>query len=440
MMHTMIPEILYIICSYLEIQDVRRFRLCCRAFADAAACFVHREIVFYLHERDFEMLRSISLHPIASKNVRSLIYIGHTINPNKKKSLDKFREHYEEQHRVDKILAKELDKPMPPRLGEIQLLEFYKTYEYTFEQQQRILQNNEDFSFLKEVLSRFTALEELVMSCGFWFRQGRTRTPFEGAITRPWTYLEPEGCRHFESILNAAFENNIKLKSLVAGELSWQFFQKPPAELQRTIPFYSDLTSLQLCIDVGMKESNSGPGTVWDVTTGTEVPQCRQLMKTGLLRDFIKSLTQLRTLYIVFNWHSEEHGYAANLEDIIEPKHTWEHLESLTLGNITCERQDLMSMLKRHKNTLSDICLRDIRLRTTSWQVLLPKIRKTMNLYDACICGEVRGCRESPPLEEEYWNLATPDQSDEALRDDVNDYLVKDERVPRCPLNRWNGD
>ncbi|KAI0885110.1 uncharacterized protein GGS22DRAFT_138997 [Annulohypoxylon maeteangense] len=438
-MDSMIPEILYIICSYLEIEDVRRFRLCCRAFADAAACFVHREVIFYLHETDLEMLRCISLHPIASKNVRSLVYIGHTLGPDKQ-SIEAFCQDYELIRMADKVAAEQSNEPLPPRLSDHQLLEFYKRYEHAFEQEQKVVGNNEDISCIKEVVSRFTALQELVMSNGFWFRKGLTKTPFEGIIARPGSHLMPEGCRQLDSVLNAVFESNIKLKKLTAGELSWQFFQRPPAELKRTMPFYSDLTCLQLCIDVGMIESNAGPGTLWDITTGTEVPQCRQLLKTGLLRDFIKSLTQLQTLYVVFNWHSEEHGYAASLEDIMEPKHTWEHLESLTLGNITCERQDLMSMLKRHKNTLEDLCLRDVRLRSTSWQVLLPKIRKTMNLYDACICGEVRGQRESPPHEEEFWNLEMPDEFEEPLRDDVNDYLVKDASITRCPLNRYNGE
>ncbi|KAI1456508.1 hypothetical protein F4805DRAFT_226073 [Annulohypoxylon moriforme] len=434
----MIPEVLYIICSYLEIDDVRNFRLCCRAFADAAACFVHRQIIFYPHEHDLEMLRQISLHPIASRNVHSLLYIGHTLGP--KESIDEYRKNYATCRKTEKfrIIRGKKPLPLPQYLTDDELLEYYKKYEHALEQEERLLRNNEDISCIKEAVSRFTALQEVVMSCSCEFYSGVVKTPFTELFIRPSSNLEPSGCRQLNSVLDAVFESNIKLKNLSAGALSWQVFQKPATELKRTMSLFSDLTCLELCIDVGIEEIYQGPGIMWEYIEGTEVPQCRRLLKSGLLRDLIKSLAQLRTLQIGFNSHSEEHGYAASLEDIMEPKHTWEHLKSLTLWNITCERQDLMSMLKRHKNTLKELCLRSIHLESTSWRVLLPKIRETMNLNEACICFEMRGRRESPLYEEEYWYLSTPDDMQQPLRIEVNDYLVKDSPIDRCPLDRDN--
>ncbi|KAI1396662.1 hypothetical protein F4819DRAFT_120245 [Hypoxylon fuscum] len=433
-MGIMIAEILCIICSFLDIEDVRRFRLCCKAFADAGACFAYREVVFYLHHRDLDMLRHISQHPIASRNVRSLIYIGHTMG-SPGKSLDEFRRFYAALREGEKFVAETLQEPPPPRIGNLQLESLYKTYMATVEQEEKILRDDLDMSCLKDAISRFTSLQEVTMSTDFWFYWGREhKTPFEGCLLKPGDELQPTGCRQLDSLLTAVSATDLKLKKLRAGVFSWQFLQKPPAELSRALSSCTNLTSLELCIDTGMQDN--GPDHDDDMLVGTEVPQCRRLMETGLLRDFIKSLHRLQTLSVVFGWHSEEHGYAARLEDIMEPKHRWDHLDSLTLGNITCERQDLMSMLKRHKGTLKELCLRDIRLRSTSWQILLPKIRRTMDLDDACICGELYGQEEDSPYAE-YWDLAYPESFPDLLRDEVNDYLVND-NIRRCPLNSDN--
>ncbi|KAI1409995.1 hypothetical protein F5Y13DRAFT_202626 [Hypoxylon sp. FL1857] len=433
-MDIVIPEILCIICSFLDIDDVRRFRLCCRAFADAGACFVHREIIFYLHQDDFDMLRRISLHPIASRNVHSLVYIGHTLGP-PKKSPGEFFDDYNTIQTAETIRAQRMGEQIPLRKTKGKLMELYKGYETTIQQEERLARNNEDFSCLKEVISRFKSLQEITLSCEFWFWGGSTKTPYDDCLASPGANIKPMGCRQLDSLLSAVFETDIKLKRLTAGTFNWQFFQKPPAELRRAISSFSDLTCLELCIGTGMDEyavSDAG-----DVETGTEIPRCRRLLRTGLLRDFLKSLTQLRTLYVVFDWHSEEHGYAARLEHIMEPNYRWKHLENLTLGNITCERRDLMSMLKRHKGTLSELCLRDIRLRSTSWLLLLPRIRRILNLDLACICGELYGQEETTPYYDEYWDLAVPEAIDDPLRAEVNEYLV-DKNIKHCPLNMYN--
>ncbi|OTB14732.1 hypothetical protein K445DRAFT_126063 [Daldinia sp. EC12] len=430
-MSILIPEILYLICSYLDIEDVRRFRLCCRTFADVGACFAFREIVFYLHPHDFDMLRHISLHPTASKYVRSLVYIGHTLEL-PKKSLDEFLDYYYENRRAEKVMAQVMNEPPPPPLDQRQLFRLYENYETTIDQQIMALSNADDVYCPQEIIPRFPSLQEITMSSDFWFWHGKHKTPFDGCLVSPGDELQPVGCRHLDSLLSAISQTDIKLRRLTAGLLSWCFFHKPAAELRNTLSFCSNLTCLELCIDTG--ENNRDATIADDLIVGTDVPECRRLLRTGLLRDFIRSLSQLQTLYVVFNWHSEEEGYPARLKDIMEPKHRWEHLRSLTLGNIICERQDMMSMLKRHKSTLKELCLRDIRLKSTSWQLLLPKIRRTMDLDEACICGEIYGLEENPPYPE-YWDLSLPDAED-SLRDEINEYLVNGE-IKRCPLNYY---
>lgn len=356
------------------------------------------------------MLQRISLHPIASKNVRSLVYINQILRT-PKLSWERFRASYSTLRHLEKCMGRYQNVPISPVLGNQQLAKVYKDYEATLEQQEKIIQANADFSRIREAISHFSALQEVTMSSGDWFWDGK-KNPFQSCLDLEEATWEPDGCRHLDALLTAIFEADIKLKKLAAGVLSWQFFQKPRAQLGQALSHLTNLTSLELMID-----------------TTDNTSQCQQLMETGLLRGFIKTLTQLQTLHVVFTWDPNyDPQYIPRLDDIIDPKHRWDDLDSLTLGNITCERQELMSMLKRHKDTLRELCLEDIHLRTTSWLVLLPKMRRTMDLDHACLCGVLYGVEE-PLAYEEYWDL--DEQS--YLRDDLNDYLVND-NIRRCPL------
>ncbi|KAI0384673.1 hypothetical protein F5Y04DRAFT_218954 [Hypomontagnella monticulosa] len=440
-MDTMISEILCLVCSFLAIEDVRRFRLCCRAFADAGARFAFREVVFYLHKDDLDMLRHISLHPIASKNVRSLVYVGH-IMAMPKKSLDEFRNHCATIQEDAEYFAEEDNVPPPPKIRRLQLKRLYEKYEITMDQQKKILEDNEDITCIREVISRFSSLREITMSCRSQFWPDQSKTPFQGCLLNPNDELRPSGCRQLNSLLSAVFEADIKLRGLTAGIFSWRFFQNPLTEFKSSIHYYDNLTCLELCIDTGITENSTNESH--------EVPECQQIIETGLLRDFIKSLSQLRTLHIAFTMDLREFGYYARLEDVMEPKHKWAHLHSLSLDRIICERQDVKSMLRKHKDTLKELCLSDIYLRSSSWRVLLPKIRKAMNLDRADISGWLYG-KDKDTLVEECWDLQGPVKgyslSDDTLSDDVlsdytlgdkvNDYLVND-RIKRCPLTNRN--
>ncbi|KAI1760630.1 hypothetical protein GGR53DRAFT_522976 [Hypoxylon sp. FL1150] len=413
----MIPEILGIICSFLDTKDVRRFRLCCKAFADVGACYAYRNVVFFLHQGDFDVLERISLDPIASKNVRSLVYINYLLS-DRKLSLDDFRQSYATRRQFEKFFARSRGIPLSPLVDAAQLERSHAEYEMLYQQQQKMLRAQSDYERIRDAVSRFPALQEVVMTNEDWFWTSR-KTPFGFNLGIAASHLLPVGCRHLDALLAAvAAADNVHLKKLSAGLLSWKYFQKPRAELGRTLSLLADLTCLELMIDCT------------DYTS-----QCSELLGTGLLRGFLKSLTKLQTLHVVFTCDAEndvEYEHAPRLDDIVDPKHRWDDLDSLTLGYVTSERQELLSILKRHRGTLRELCLQDVFFRSTSWLMFLPKVRRTMDLDDACLCGELHGVEE-PLGHEEFWDLA--EQRD--LREDVNDYLVND-NIRRCPLNKRN--
>ncbi|KAK9773447.1 putative F-box domain-containing protein [Seiridium cardinale] len=424
------PEILHIVCSSLGIQDVRRFRQCCKLWSAIGACYAFQKIVFYLHKDDLDFLREISLNEDAARNVHEIVYIAEILET-RKKTLQEYCHYYKTFLRaLDKLLARSLDNgPPPPEIKTEQLKILYKKYEAQIDQQDDVLKNNYDLRALTDAVARFPSLQYITMSLEHQYHfRSKMKTPFDGCLVKPRTELMPKGCRHLDSLLSAVAGAGIKLKRLRAGPFSWKFFEKEPAALSKALTPCADLIHLELTIDTGTNDVPINQASDDDV--GTEVPECRRVMEKGLLRDFIASLEALKTIVVQFDSHSKRHGYPAALRDVIYPGYRWEHLYHLSLSNIVCERQDLVAVLKKHKTSLKILELQDIRLRSTSWLVFLPQIRKTLRLDDAIICGELYGRNEYTGQDEKF-DLEPPDCAIDDLRIAVTDYLCDG---GRCPL------
>ncbi|KAK8095053.1 hypothetical protein PG997_001738 [Apiospora hydei] len=399
------PEILHIICDFLETKDLYSFRRVCSKFADVGACYAFQELTIHFHKDDFDMLRHFAEYEAVARNVRSLIYIGDTLQDDTTINFPEFAAHYMfSQISNDAISAITGGRGISSLMNIDGLKPSYDCYEELLATQKRMLQDDVDNAVIKYAISKFPRLRDITMSLGgdtYEIDYVKGKTPFKNSLVKPGTSPEPVGCRQLGTLLSAIGDKDIKLKSLTAGHFSWKFFENNP---------------MTLLIDTGVEDAHEE-----EPNLGSEVHKCRPVMERGLLRDFIASLTQLKTLSVMFNFHSYEHGFPAALEDVIKPKHKWEHLEDLSLGNIECERQELMSVLKRHKDTLDSLELQDIRLKSTSWLALQSSIRKHLNLVDAMVTGELYGVDEEMMMDELFM-LEPADLRDE-LRDDLCDYL-----------------
>ncbi|KAK7921509.1 hypothetical protein PG985_009531 [Apiospora marii] len=414
------PEILHIICDFLETKDLYSFRRVCSKFADVGACYAFQELIIHFHKDDFDMLRHFAEHEPVARNVRSLIYIGDTLQDDTTINFPEFAAQYMfSQISNDTISAITGGRGLPSLMSIDGLKPSYDCYEELLATQKRMLQDDMDNAVIKFAISKFPRLRDITMSLGgdtYEVDYVKGKTPFKNSLVKPGTSPEPVGCRQLGTLLSAIGNKDIQLKSLTAGHFSWQFFENNPIVLSGALAPCSGLTYLELLIDTGVEDIFEE-----EPNLGSEVNKCRPVMERGLLRDFIASLTQLKTLSIMFNFHSYEHGFPAALEDVIKPKHKWEHLEDLSLGNIECERQELMSVLKRHKDTLDSLELQDIRLKSTSWLALQSSIRKHLKLVDVMVTGELYGVDEEMMMDELFM-LEPPDLRDE-LRDDLCDYL-----------------
>lgn len=416
-MDTLSPEILHVVCTFLDIENILRFRMVSRAFAEIGAAYMLPEVSFYMFDGEFERLRAIAAHPIIAKHVRSLTYFAEVMD-NEIVPINEFiREHRRNQ--VNNMANFLRTDSLNERLTLPQIQRAYKEYENIMKKQEKILDSHTDVECLKEVIPKFTNLRQATMSSGHEFYEGRRDvrkirdSPFKLSPLWPGSDLQPEGKRHLNSLIAALISSNCQLESFRAGVIDWKFFKNftdIPDKLTDTLKY---LKRIELAIDADPQENVSS------------IARCRRVMETGIIRKLLKPLEHLEVLHVTLypvEWAEEE--WPAAMEDIIAANHKWPNLKELVLGGFITNRHDLMRFLVEHKGTLKRLCLRDLSIGETSWWNFLPEIRNQLNLEDSCICGDIVGNSEddSQMVPTEYWDLSTPDVCRDKLRESINAY------------------
>ncbi|KAI1181317.1 hypothetical protein F4777DRAFT_12509 [Nemania sp. FL0916] len=421
------PELVYVVCSLLSIDDVLNFRLVNKLFADVGAAYMLPEVTFFMHREELDRLEAISLHPIFSKHVCSLVYFAETLG-SPKVTWPEFVRQYKRQMRLNHSLMMKKRE-----LAAHQLNPAYKEYCDAVDEQDRYIAEERDLNLLKQVLPRFPRLEGLTMSAGNFYSLGRCLSPRK----KPYadflrddihvSGLHPEGKRPLDALLLANAHSPCALRTLRAGSLHWRFFKRPERDLRPLFSPLANLTAIDLCVSVDPADER--------IYEGNSLRKCQRVLAKGSIRKILRSMPHLQTLAIeILNLKSEEQEKGAWLGDIIEPGFRWPNLKDLTLGGIVCNRMQLTSVLTLHKDTLKFLCLRDVALASTSWRKLLPDIRKTLDLEDACICGDIYGeCEDEADILEswnhpmdppgfECWDLSVPEVGAHDMRQSINMY------------------
>lgn len=417
------PEILYVVCSLLDVDDILNFRLVNKLMADIGAAYMLPEVTFYLHQEELDRLEAISLHPIFSKHVTSLTYFAETLDSPKVSWREFLRDHKRETRWNGRL--RKLN--MTPS----QLMAEYHKYIEAVDEQDKLMEEKKDLELLKRVLPRFPRLEALTMSAGNIFYEGRYQTqrkkPLADSFRSSWTSgIHPEGKRPLDALLLANAHAPCALTTLRAGSLHWRFFKRSERELTRMFKPLANLTSIQLTVNVDPADER--------INEGNSLRKCQRVLAKGSIRRVLKSMPHLESLYVeILNLECDEQEKGAWLRDVIEPGFHWPNLKALVLGGIVGERMDFMNVFTRHKDTLRKLCLRDVTLASTSWRKLLPDIRKNLYLEEACICGDIYGQSEEEadmqeswdhvaPAGPEYWDLSVPEVSSDDMRQSINMY------------------
>ncbi|KAH6659404.1 hypothetical protein BKA67DRAFT_544360 [Truncatella angustata] len=444
---TLSPEILHIICSFLNIENVLRFRQVCKAFADIGAAYMLPEVSFYMFDEDFDRLRAIANHPIISKHVRSLTYFAEVMD-NEVVPFNVFLREYRRELNGPFSMGRHCSNRLGGKVDLQQLQMHHKEYEEIMKKQKHIIEELTDVACLKEVIPKFTSLKQATMSSDHEWYEGASPlsssplclsprqpstfgrhqvhqkvrdSPFKMSPLWPGSDLKPEGKRHLKALTAGLISANARLESFRAGILDWKFFKdlpQVPSNLAQTLKY---LKRIELHIDADPQEKV------------TSITRCRKVMGSGIIRKLLKPLEHLEALHVTLypvEWAEEE--WPASLGDIIAPDHKWPCLQEVCIGGFTSNRHDVIKFLKLHKDTLRRVCLRDISLGETSWWKFLPDIRNKLDLEEVCICGDIVGYAEdeSASLPDEYWDLSTPDVCPDKIRDSINAYCRGPEKYP----------
>lgn len=502
---TLPKEILHHLYGFLHIKDVRRLRLACRLLGDIGACHALPEIIFYLHKTDVEAIRAIAHHPVYPRFVKRFVYVTDTLAPdllpyNEYKNMRRRTERWNivdrarnQSHRNRHSASRRHSHfKTPMHLARAELLQAevkldseirtsYQTYKRVHRAQCQMLEKAEDFAVLKEVIPLFPNLEDLLVSSDRGFREGPEfgkKSPFTDLFCHAHSELKPEGARQLTSVLEAlavaGAPDTIRLRSLRAGSLHYHFFLQPRFDAARIGHMLRHLTRFELMIDTDPElsldlEELLGPGNVpeededdMNLPWGSlEAVRCRRAMRKGCVRGLLACMPNLETLSIVFIYQDESDNgvdppiYQASLSDLIPAGARWPNLEYLQLEIVETERAELMAFLLRHKESLLELHLKDVRFVSSSWLRFLPQLKEELGttlMQDVLISGVVYGQAEDAdevndtphPMMmagDQEWNLGDPDFEDGAgedcLANQITDYLLKED-CTMCPLTKRN--
>ncbi|KAI4861197.1 hypothetical protein F4820DRAFT_74657 [Hypoxylon rubiginosum] len=383
-------ELVRQICSYMGEHDVTNFRLVCKAYSNVGAEYIRPANLFmFMTNNYFEKLVTLSSSNQLARGLTSLEYAPITLYP---------LIYDETDYERFTIGAYDDDDFRPPPGG-------YHRYSTLLDEQDSIMKEDKDYQLFLSALPRFPRLRDFTLYCGdIWTvidMKGIMDECNEFRYSTDLINLDA-GSRHFGALLRALSDAKVHLETLTVVHIGWQFFDQD-TQLHTIFQPIANLKSLDLTID---------PRSDYDRNTN-----CREFMRTGPLRKCLPTITKLHSLNISFdsvdstNYNPEaEDGQRlryAPLDQVLPSGFTWTHLTSLSLYNIDSERQELLGFLLQHKETLRELSLQNIYLRSTSWIPLLDAMRRELFLtrphFYCALVGHFEGGSEDGELQ--YWPM-----------------------------------
>ncbi|KAJ4413418.1 hypothetical protein N0V85_003576, partial [Neurospora sp. IMI 360204] len=166
-----------------------------------------------------------------------------------------------------------------------------------------------------------------------------------------------------------------RLKTLRIKNLSWCVLDDDPQGLFFT-PTVEDALANLTTLEIQIRHGNPIHVAASECIPPMSQPRLSDIMSSGRVRSFLKSLTNLRHLTFERDrvWYRDDEMIPDDcwlkwsLGDVIDPEFRWPHLQSLSLSHfLDCEREDIERIMDNHADTLWKVSLGDGKLRTTSW-------------------------------------------------------------------------
>ena len=415
-------EILHQIFSLLRPLQVANIRLACKAFSTIALQYLVAEIHLIFKPTSFDHLRLISEHPVLNQHVHTLFYeadsledvdsmkewkkniivpdwfnsVDHKLMPPpppdaSKREKRAYRRHMEKVREAPRYIH-----------SARQLKNAYEEYRHFVWCQNYMRQYDYNSEVIREAMAKLPKLKTIELSLLCCLRNGRSRklgNAFAKGLSVAYGeqgHGEPCGVAQLRSLLVGASDASLEIETLRCGSVQWRFFAECGIIFNKMKHAVRCLRTLEFYITTRCDEDLDS-----EELRDEEITLCAgYLEETGRLNDFITSAPQLENLTVHFDCDSPMPS--ANLSDLVG-HFTWHSLRLASFNMISTTEEELMDFYERHAETLREIRIESINLEHGSWASIFGRIRDTLSLEKATICGHLTV--EDPP---ESFDLGPP--------------------------------
>lgn len=433
--HNLPPELLHMICMYLEPKEVTGIRILDRTLAAVGLEYLVSQIHLVAKPDSFDRLLAVAEHPSARRYVTSLFYEADVLKLYRTPQID--RKRWEESIVVpddvgsleefqdpcfasayDRLPKKYVRRPLAVastrhlHYTKRELQQAYEKYRSYRTEQRRMIRSVAYEEALVGAMKQLPRLKTIILSC----RRGLTnhfRTAFGAGLSEDvapdYGNAETVGAHQLSFILSAADKAGLQIKKLVCGSLGQLFLDSSFERLEAMKRSIHDLRCLHLFLTYTSRETNPGYNPNGSDSNGTASIS------------FASFAPSLEILSVRFD---EDHPTdLPDLRHLIKDFH-WSFLASASFAKMQTGFETLIGFCVRHAGTLKDFNLTDIRLYTDGWLLMFCEMREKLGLKIMTVAGIFQSD------EGEYWDFEAGNGNNPMKRM-VERYILHDDPFER---------
>ncbi|KAM0793903.1 hypothetical protein BDR22DRAFT_877472 [Usnea florida] len=374
-------ELLVQVLGYLSKSHLKSARLSCTRCGRIGAQWLFQRVYFAPRQAAIDTFLSIFANPIFAKNVTELVYDGRLFvseftDPSRyKTAFDNYlrssnghvnsivnRDAYHE------VLAKSLIR-----------------YTSLYDQQQRILQDHEDYEALLTGLNNFPNITTVTALGVFsqsdrrkahttndhsWYARRSRLEMAEPIPPKPWTVLCGDtllwDLRGIQKLVRAVAKRCQNVKHLYIGE-NWE---APMTIFKTEQDGYNDVCTLArrlTCLSMNLYTSRRND-------------EGARQTQYNCLEAFLSQTKELRCL-----------SMTGNLDGDVFKNTMWPHLEILRMEQLTLDPAQLKRVIQTHKDTLHTLILFCVKLTEDAWLEIAIEVGKYLKLRRIDIGSTIKG-------------------------------------------------
>lgn len=401
--HHLQPELLHMICIYLEPAEIAVIRLLDRNIAVVGLEHIVSQIHLIAQPDSFDRLLAVAEHPVANQYVTSIFYEADLLESPRSLQPQDDRERWENSVVAPNYAGASLKKLPDPYFAAVcdclprkyyrrspdngsnqqyytkrELQQAYKIYRSYCTEQRRMHESAVYEEAMVRAMKRLPHLTWIKISCG----RGMTnhfRAAFEAGLSENVALdYRVVGAFQLSFLLSAADKAGLQIKHLVCGLLGQRFLDLCALErldpMKRSIQHLRSLHLFFACIPEET-DPDDRPNPNGSRSDGTESMR------------FVTSASNLEVFSIRFD--IARYIDPPDLKHIVLDFH-WSSLASATFAKMSTSPETLVGFCNRHASTLKDFSLTDINLHSGRWDSTFYEMRQRLNLNDMALGGLIR--------------------------------------------------